>query len=123
MKLNIIIDDDLEYRVTPPSFIRFTNSACLLDFMNSNPNLLIGKITFDNDLGIDSLEGYGIIKIMIKEQWNVEEVNIHSANVVAVKNSVSIINSAIKHGIIKPIPVTSYDLITYTRKLVNNVNR
>ena len=56
---------------------------------------------------------------MIEYNWNVKEVNIHSANVVAVKNSVGIINSAIRHSIIDPIPVTTDDLKTYTEKVGN----
>ena len=117
--VNIIIDDDLAYRKTPKGFIRFTDSEGVLSFMNKNPDVEIGKITFDNDLGIGSLEGYDIIKVMIEHKWNVKEVNIHSANVVAVKNSVGIINSAIRHSIIDPIPISTNDLNTYTEKVGN----
>lgn len=117
--VNIIIDDDLIYRKTPKDFIRFTDSEGILSFMHKNPDIEIDKITFDNDLGLDSLEGYDIIKVMVEYNWNVKEVNIHSANVVAVKNSVGIINSAIRHSIIDPIPVTTDDLKTYTEKVGN----
>lgn len=110
--VNIIIDDD-PIRKTPRGFKRFYNSEELIDFIQST-NPIIEKITFDNDLGYDSLEGYEIVKILISESWHVQNINLHSANIVAVKNMKQILESAMRHDMLPDlIKVTTYDLKSY----------
>lgn len=110
--VNIIIDDD-PIRKTPYGFKRFYNSTELIEFIQST-DPIIEKITFDNDLGYDSLEGYEIVKILISESWHVQNVNLHSANIVAVKNMKQILESAMRHDMLPDlIKVTTYDLKSY----------
>lgn len=110
--VNIIIDDD-PIRKTPHGFKRFYNSAELIDFIQST-DPIIEKITFDNDLGYDSLEGYEIVKILISESWHVQNINLHSANIVTVKNMKQILESAMRHDMLPDlIKVTTYDLKSY----------
>lgn len=94
--MNIIIDDDLNNRQTPKSFTRFTTGNDLLAFMKKNPETIIEHITFDNDLGDGLPEGYDIVKTMVNDQWQVKEINLHSANIIAVRNMISYLQSALK---------------------------
>lgn len=110
--VNIIIDDD-PIRKTPNGFKRFYNSDELIDFIQSH-DPIIENITFDNDLGYDSLEGYEIVKMLIADSWHVKNVNLHSANIVAVKNMKQILESAIRHDMLPDlITITTYDLKSY----------
>lgn len=96
--IHIYLDDDLEYRNTPPGYLRFTTGESLIDYMNDN-NPEVGTISFDNDLGEDVLEGYDVVKEMISSGWNVKNVVVHSANIVAKNNMQRYILSANRAGV------------------------
>lgn len=113
--MNIIIDDDLDSRVTPYGFKRFTNGFDLLQFMEIHPSTHIEHITFDNDLGTGLPEGYDIVKEMVGNNWHVEHINIHSANVVAVENMMSYISSAKKAGVFEYESLTQIPLSDYSQ--------
>lgn len=98
MSIKIYLDDDLQYRVTPDGYIRFTTGEDLISYVESSNEIEIDTISFDNDLGLNILEGYDVFKYMIDNSWDVKNVIIHSANVVARKNMESYLNSAIKVG-------------------------
>lgn len=114
--MNIIIDDDLKNRHTPKSFTRFTTGFDLLEFMKKNPDILIENITFDNDLGINLPEGYDIVKEMVLDNWHVKNINLHSANHVAVKNMISYINSGKKAHVFEYDSLTQLPLSQYITK-------
>lgn len=60
----------------------------------------IGTITFDNDLGLNIPEGYYTLKYMIELRISPSIINIHSANIIAVKGMLSYAQQAVKFGII-----------------------
>lgn len=113
MAINIILDDDLENRITPQGFTRFTTGNDLIAFMVENPDTEIDYITFDNDLGTGLPEGYDVVKILINDQWHVNHLNVHSANTVASRNMIQILSSAIRHDIIPVMPMTQVPLASY----------
>lgn len=113
--MNIILDDDLENRITPIGFTRFVTGNDLLEFMSQHPQTSIRNITFDNDLGLGLPQGYDVVKELINNQWSVQAINLHSANVVAVKNMQAIIASAIRHEQIPNISVTTMPLMQYSK--------
>ena len=114
---NIILDDDLISRQTPEGFLRFVTGNDLIAFMHEHPNARINNITFDNDLGLGLPEGYDIVKTMVSENWSVQNINLHSANVVAVHNMKSFILSASKAGVFHFNNLSTYNLILYTYNL------
>lgn len=114
---NIILDDDLISRQTPEGFLRFVTGRDLIDFMHEHPNARIKNITFDNDLGRGLPEGYDIVKTMVLENWSVQNINLHSANIIAVQNMKSFILSASKAGVFHFNNLSTYNLILYTYNL------
>lgn len=115
--MNIILDDDLVNRPTPSGFKRFTTGNDLMQFMLENPNIIIDEITFDNDLGRDLPEGYDVVKQMVLDHWNVNKINIHSANIVAVSNMISFIKSAKRVQVFNYTSLTDLSLANYIRHL------
>lgn len=115
--MNIILDDDLINRPTPSGFKRFTTGNDLIQFMLENPNIIIDEITFDNDLGRDLPEGYDVVKQMVLNHWNVNKINIHSANIIAVSNMVSFIKSAKRAQVFNYTSLTDLSLANYIRHL------
>lgn len=112
--MNIIIDDDLQNRITPNGFTRFSTGNDLIDFIESHPNFKVENITFDNDLGTGLPEGYDIVKVLIANTWQVEHFNLHTANVVAQRNMAQILQSAMRHKIIPHAPISMLPLIEYS---------
>lgn len=113
--MNIIIDDDLTNRQTPKSFTRFSTGYDLLQFMMQHPNTHIDNITFDNDLGTGLPEGYDLVKEMVNNNWHVVHINIHSANIVAVTNMISYIQSAKKMNVFDYASLSQLPLSTYIK--------
>lgn len=97
-KVNIYLDDDLVYRATPLGYLRFTTGESLIEYMNTTKPE-VDTISFDNDLGENILEGYDVVKEMISSGWNVKNVVVHSANIVAKNNMQRYILSANKAGV------------------------
>lgn len=96
--MKVYLDDDLEYRITPEGYTRFTTGEELINYVDKyDPT--IDTISFDNDLGEDILEGYDVVKYMILNDWRVSNVIVHSANIVARKNMESYILSANRAGV------------------------
>jgi hypothetical protein len=114
-KVNIILDDDFQ-RITPNGFIRFYQGEDLIDFVRAHPDFQIEHITFDNDLGLNQLEGYQVFDIMLQENWPVNSVNIHSQNNVAANRMVKTYYSAQRHHLIdSKSPITCLDLKTFSK--------
>lgn len=113
--MNIIIDDDLKNRQTPNGFTRFSTGFDLLEFMKKNPDTHIENITFDNDLGSGLPEGYDIVKEMVLDNWHVDHINLHSANIVAVTNMISYINSGKKAHVFAFDSLSQIPLATYAK--------
>lgn len=111
--MNIIIDDDLQNRITPNGFTRFSTGNDLIDFIEGHPKFKVENITFDNDLGTGLPEGYDIVKVLIENEWQVENFNLHTANVVAQRNMAQILQSAMRHEIIPYAPISMLPLIEY----------
>lgn len=112
--INIILDDDIA-RISPPNFYRFYRGENLLDFMKQHPDAIIDYITFDNDLGLDRIEGYQVFDKMIEENWNVQHINVHSQNFVASTRMQKAWLSAQRHHLVNQnTTVTNLNLITYS---------
>lgn len=117
--MNIILDDDITNRITPPGFKRFTTGFDLMEFMKQNPDTNIEYITFDNDLGLGLPEGYDVVKEMVLDNWCVKYINLHSANTVAVKNMISYIQSAVKSNVFSYERLTKRPLSLFSKKFTN----
>lgn len=113
MTIKIYVDDDLQNRPTPKGFIRFTDSKSFLDYMLVNTNKKIDTISFDNDLGLDSLEGYQLVNKVVERSWKVSNINLHSANVVAVNSTYKMLQRCQDLGIIKLDTLTKIDAVSY----------
>lgn len=94
----IFVDDDLENRKTPNGFIRFTTGEDLISFIKNNQEP-IHVLSLDNDLGLGIMEGYDILKELIAMGIKIYCLNIHSANIIAQRNMISYMKSAIKVGV------------------------
>lgn len=105
MMVNLYLDDDLINRPTPASFKRFTSAEELLTYLDQNPDIQIDTLSLDNDLGQDRLEGYDLVKELVKRQVKVNCYLIHSANIVAQQNMLSYLTQAMKFKIIPNAPV------------------
>lgn len=114
--MNIIIDDDLQNRHTPNGFTRFSTGNDLINFIQTNPKFHVDNITFDNDLGTGLPEGYDIVKVLIANEWQVKNFNLHTANVVAQRNMAQILQSAMRHEIIPQAPITMLPLLEYSKQ-------
>lgn len=111
--MNIMIDDDLVNRQTPPRYIRYTNLNDFITTLNViDQPMEIDTILLDNDLGEYNLEGNALIGIMstqfpnIKVNW----LNMHSENNVAVERVAKSIASNHRHGFWTPNKFTTYKL-------------
>lgn len=99
----IFLDDDLENRITPEDYKRFTTVESLIDYVKELDS--IDSISLDNDLGTE-LEGYDFVKWFVCNPVPVAEFNIHSRNPVASDNMVALLESARNHGIIEVGKIT-----------------
>lgn len=80
--MKIFLDDDDENRKTPEGFERVHNLQELAGLLGSRPNEPVEVMSFDNDLGDGTPEGYEIAKWLAEnylERWP-KEVRVHSAN-------------------------------------------
>ena len=105
MMVNLYLDDDLINRPTPASFKRFTSAEELLTYLDQNPDIQIDTLSLDNDLGQDKLEGYDLVKELVKRQVKVNCYLIHSANIIAQQNMLSYLTQAMKFKAIPNAPV------------------
>lgn len=115
--MKIILDDDLTNRLTPNNFTRFTTGFDLLRYMKDHPLTHIEEITFDNDLGLGLPEGYDVVKTMVNDQWHVDNINLHSANIIAVNNMISYILSAKKVNVFSYKKLSKRSLTNYSLSL------
>lgn len=121
--MNIMLDDDLNYRKTPSDFVRFTTGTDLLDYMKHNPETIIEMITFDNDLGDGLPEGYQVVKRLVMDNWDVTTlINIHSGNPVATRAMKSTLDAAIRRGLINHVTVTTLPIKELSIQLGENNN-
>lgn len=107
--MNIFLDDDLQQRQTPIGFERFVDGTDLMTFMTDDDYLVpVAIISFDNDLGYD-IEGYDVLKNLVNHGVSAKRWNLHSANVIAVRNMRSYLESAMKMGVIDNALITTTD--------------
>jgi hypothetical protein len=94
---NCIYLDDIRKPIDN-KFILLKSYNEFISFFNEN-YLKIDYISFDNDLG-DDLEGYDILKYIIDfaldNDFELPQINVHSNNIVAIKNIESMVNNYYK---------------------------
>lgn len=121
--LNIMLDDDLEYRPTPEGFIRYISMSEAVEDLTRinqvNP-VKISTLLLDNDLGYNTPEGHHFLEWLLEGDLNisVDYVNIHSQNIVAAKSMRLYLESAKRHNLWKDTKVTWYDLNTFTKEVL-----
>jgi len=106
--MNIFLDDDLQMRQTPQGFKRFVTGQDLIDYVSQHDfRLDIGIISFDNDLGTD-IEGYDVLKFLVRHDISARLWNLHTANVVARNNMNLYLASAMSAGVIDTARVVMF---------------
>ena len=113
--INIYVDDDLIGRPTPKGFVRVTNSDEFIDLLNENIDN-IDTISFDNDLGLNSLEGYQLVNKVVEIGTKLKYINLHSANVVAVNSTFRMLKRCQELGIIKLDKLTAIPAVEFVKK-------
>lgn len=112
-EMNIMIDDDLINRQTPENYIRYTNLEDFVKVLDHiYESITIDTILLDNDLGDGHMEGRELMNIMVMHHPDVEVnwLNMHSENTVAVKNVASAIDSQRRHNAWAPEQFSTYKL-------------
>lgn len=112
-EMNIMIDDDLINRQTPENYIRYTNLEDFVKVLDHiYGSITIDTILLDNDLGDGHMEGHKLMNIMVMHHPDVEVnwLNMHSENTVAVKRVASAIDSQRRHHAWAPAQFTTYKL-------------
>lgn len=108
--INIYLDDDINNRPTPKGFKRFTGSYELLAYLNQHPNLHINALSLDNDLGVNQLEGYDLVKKLVERHIHVNYYLIHTANIIARQKIVTYLSNAMKNDMIADAPIKIINL-------------
>lgn len=116
--INIYLDDDLINRPTPRGFKRFTQSSELLTYLRQHSDLQINALSLDNDLGINQLEGYDLVKELVERHIRVNYYLVHTANIIARQKIVTYLANAMKAGMINDAPI---EIINLTSR--NNYER
>lgn len=121
--LKVMLDDDLDYRPTPEGFIRYTSmpeAVADLTSMALEAPLRLSVLLLDNDLGDNTPEGHKFLEWLLEGDLDiqVEYVNIHSQNIVAVTAMRAYLESAKRHNIWTDTKVTLYDLETFTKEVL-----
>lgn len=111
--INFYLDDDLVNRPTPRGFKRFTSAEALLQYLDRKPNAHINAISLDNDLGTNNLEGYDLVKELVKRHTQVNYYLIHTTNIIARQNIASYLKQAM---ICQEIPLAPIKIIDLTSR-------
>lgn len=121
--LKVMLDDDLDYRPTPEGFIRYTSMpeavSDLTNMVLETP-VRLSVLLLDNDLGDNTPEGHKFLEWLLEGDLDiqVDYVNIHSQNIVAVTAMRAYLESAKRHSIWTDTKVTWYDLGTFTKEVL-----
>lgn len=123
MELKVMLDDDLTYRPTPKGFIRYTSmpeAVSVLTSMALEAPVRLSVLLLDNDLGDNAPEGHKFLEWLLEGDLDtqVDYVNIHSQNIVAVTAMRAYLESAKRHSIWTDTKVTWYDLGTFTKEVL-----
>lgn len=116
--MKIMIDDDLTYRPTPDGFIRFTTVTDALTYLERcQKPLVLDVVLLDNDLGEYTPEGHTFLEALTERLSGItiNQLNIHSQNVVAMRGMLNYLKSADRNGFGIVEHVTTYDLTTYAQ--------
>ncbi len=113
--ISIYVDDDLENRATPKGFNRVFNSDEFMFLINNNTEP-IDTISFDNDLGLNSLEGYQLVNKVVELGISVRYINLHSSNVVAVKSTYQMLKRCQELGIINLQKLTAIPAVKFVEE-------
>lgn len=121
--LRVMLDDDLEYRPTPEGFIRYTSmpeAVSDLTSMALEAPVRLSVLLLDNDLGDNTPEGHKFLEWLLEGDLDiqVDYVNIHSQNIVAVTAMRAYLESAKRHSVWTDTKVTWYDLDTFTEEVL-----
>lgn len=121
--LKVMLDDDLEYRPTPEGFIRYTSMSEAVEELTSmalEAHIRLSVLLLDNDLGDNTPEGHKFLEWLLEGDLDiqVDYVNIHSQNIVAVTAMRAYLESAKRHNIWTATKVTWYDLGTFTKEVL-----
>lgn len=121
--LKVMLDDDLDYRPTPEGFIRYTSmpeAVSDLTSMALEAPVRLSVLLLDNDLGDNTPEGHKFLEWLLEGDLDiqVDYVNIHSQNIVAVTAMRAYLESAKRHNIWADTKVTWYDLETFTKEVL-----
>ena len=121
--LRVMLDDDLDYRPTPEGFIRYTSmpeAVSDLTSMALEAPVRLSVLLLDNDLGDNTPEGHKFLEWLLEGDLDiqVDYVNIHSQNIVAVTAMRAYLESAKRHNLWTDTKVTWYDLDTFTKEVL-----
>lgn len=99
MKLNIFLDD---LRYCPDEFELFSTAEELLDFLHCHPNIEIGTLSLDHDLGEDVMSGYDFVKQL--ETTNIKSIDViqfHTDNYEGFRNMATYCKNLQRFEIVK----------------------
>ena len=112
--MKIFLDD---LRPVPDEFdLVFRSGKALLKYLKGNPNQHYELISFDHDLGENTLTGYDVVKEIVNDseiKFTFDIIQFHTANIVGFKNMYHYLVNAQIYDML-PQGIIDKNLKTYT---------
>lgn len=112
--MKIFLDD---LRPVPDEFdLVFRSGKALLKYLKENPNQHYELISFDHDLGENTLTGYDVVKAIVDDlniNFTFDRFQFHTANVVGFRNMYYYLVNAQIYDLFPP-GIIDKNLKTYT---------
>lgn len=97
-RVNIYLDD---LRPLPKEFdLLFKTGEDLLEYLTHSGNQAIGIISLDHDLGMGVMDGYDFVKNMVHLHVDINEIQLHTDNLVGFRNMYHYLTNAQRHGLL-----------------------
>lgn len=104
-RVNIYLDD---LRPLPKEFdLLFKTGEDLLEYLKHSGNQAVGIISLDHDLGMGVMDGYDFVKNMVHLPVDINEIQLHTDNLVGFRNMYYYLTNAQAHDVLAERTVIS----------------